>query len=152
MKAAKLIALSALMLIGAGGALAQAGPPTVRVAVIQVPNPAVTNPDPAKPDDWLYKVRPATVVLDRDTKFMWVTNYTDLEMTVEPLGGFPADGKPTPPTEVPDSKRKRSVVKFKDLKADKIDGVFDYKVTLTDKAGKSREADGESAPRVIIDP
>ena len=120
--------------------------------MIAVPNPAIPNPDPAKPSDWLYKVRPATVVLDRDAKLLFVTNYTELEMTVTLSSDFPADGKPSTPADAPDSKRKRSIVKFKDLKGGKIDGAFHYEVTLKDAAGNSYPAEGESAPRVIIDP
>ena len=151
-KSAKVLVLSTLALVCAGIAQAQAGPPVARVAVLRVQNPAIPNPDPSKPADWLYKVRPATVLADRDLKMMYVTNFTDLEMTVTLASDFPADGKPSAPADLPDSKRKRSIVKFKDLKGEKVDGVFSYEVTLKDAAGNSYAADGESAPRVIIDP
>jgi hypothetical protein len=148
-KSAQVLLLSALAL---SGVLAQPSPPAARVTVIRIPNPAVQKPDSANAAHWLYRVRPATIVLDRNVQKMFVTNFTDLEMSIDLPDDFPADGKPSAPANPANSNRKRSIIKFKDLNAEKIDGAFAYEVTLKDAAGNAYQADGESSPRVIIDP
>ncbi len=126
------------------------GPPgaPVRVAVIQVLNPTIPNPDPNDPSHWLYKVRPGTVVLDaKGTHVMFVTNYTALEMTVTLGPDFPAD-TPKPPSSPVG--RQRYLINFKAPPLQ--DGSYTYKVELKDAKGNMYSAEGDSAPHVIIDP